>query len=130
MAENENNVVEETADQKVTKVEKPKFKSEGDDSVIKVDLNKPPTPKTDETTETEADPTGVVGGDENANAPQEQEEVYQEVETQEKIEDELFEESESLIPKMNELKDLKEIKTDWKSNLFILFIYFKFFRRC
>ncbi len=83
MAENENNVVEETADQEVTKVEKPKFKSEGDDSVIKVDLNKPPTPKTDETTETEADPTGVVGGDENANAPQEQEEVQPQGEVQE-----------------------------------------------
>ena len=83
MAENENNVVEETTDQEVTKVEKPKFESEGDDSVIKVDLSKPPTPKTDETTETEADPTGVVGGDENANAPQEQEEVQPQGEVQE-----------------------------------------------
>ena len=51
---------------------------------------------------------GVVGSDENTGSPQEQEKVHSEVKTQEKIENELFEESESLIPEMNELKDLKE----------------------
>ena len=50
----------------------------------------------------------VVGSDENTGPPQKQEEVHSEVETQEKIENELFEESESLIPEMNELKKLKE----------------------
>ena len=50
----------------------------------------------------------VAGSDENTGSPQEQEEVHSEVETQEKIENELFEESESLIPEMNELKKLKE----------------------
>ena len=51
---------------------------------------------------------GVAGSDENTGSPQEQEEVHSEVKTQEKIENELFEESESLIPEMNELKELRE----------------------
>ena len=110
MAENENNVVEETTDQEVTKVEKPKFESEGDDSVIKVDLSKPPTPKTDETTETEADPTGVVGSDENADTPQEQEEIQPQGEVQENelpvleevTEEEIQEEVEAVEEKVEE----------------------------
>ena len=110
MAENENNVVEETTDQEVTKVEKPKFESEGDDSVIKVDLSKPPTPKTDETTETEADPTRVVGSDENADTPQEQEEVQPQGEVQENelpvleevTEEEIQEEVEAVEEKVEE----------------------------
>ena len=83
MAENENKVVEETTDQEVTKVEETNFKSKNDDSVIKVDLSKPPTPETDETTKTEADTTGVVGRDENADTTQEQEEVQPQGEVQE-----------------------------------------------
>ena len=51
---------------------------------------------------------GVVGSDENTGSPQEQEKVHSEVKTQEKIENKLFEESESLIPEMNELKELRE----------------------
>jgi hypothetical protein len=83
MVENENNVVEETTEQEVTKVDLSKFKSADDDSVIKVDLSKPPTQETNETTETEADATGVVGSDENTDTPQEQEEVQPQGEVQE-----------------------------------------------
>ena len=83
MAENENNVVEETTEQEVTKVDLSKFESAEDDSVIKVDLSKPPTQETDETTETEADTAGVVGRDENTDTPQEQEEVQPQGEVQE-----------------------------------------------
>jgi hypothetical protein len=51
--------------------------------VTKVDLSKPPIEETNETTETEADPAGVVGGDEDTGASQEQEEVQPEGEVQE-----------------------------------------------
>ena len=77
--ENENNeqVVEET-----------KFMSEGDDSVIKVDLNKPLTEneKPEETKETPAsktDDSGVAGGNESAPTAEKQEEVQPEAEAQE-----------------------------------------------
>jgi len=71
--EQEGSAVEEIVDES-------KFESAGDDSVIKVDLNKPPT---NETEETEADPAGVVGSDEDTGASQEQEEVQPEGEVQE-----------------------------------------------
>ena len=81
MAEKLENVVEETAEQVVeNNIDETKFESAGDDSVIKVDLNKPPT---NETKETEADPTGVVGSDEDTGASQEQEEVQPKGEVQE-----------------------------------------------
>ena len=81
MAEKLDNVVEETAEQVVeNNIDETKFESAGDDSVIKVDLNKPPT---NETKETEADPTGVVGSDEDTGASQEQEEVQPKGEVQE-----------------------------------------------
>ena len=80
MAENENNVVEETAEQEVTKVDMSKFQSADEDDVIKVDLSKPIT---DETTETEADSAGVVGSDENTGSTEEQEEVQPEAKVQE-----------------------------------------------
>ena len=53
MEENENKVAEEAPQETVeqTPVEETKFESAGDDSVIKIDLNKPPTPKEDETKE-------------------------------------------------------------------------------
>ena len=50
---------------------------------MKVDLSKPPTPKEDETKESDADDSGVVASAENADAPQEQEEVHAEAQTQE-----------------------------------------------
>ena len=81
MAEKLENVVEETTEQVVENtIDEPKFESAGDDSVIKIDLSKPPT---NETTETEADPAGVVGSDEDTGASQEQEEVQPEGEVQE-----------------------------------------------
>ena len=83
MAENENNVVEETAEQEVTKVDMSKFKSAEEDDVIKIDLSKPPTQETNETTEAEADTAGVVGSDENTDATEEQEEVQPQGEVQE-----------------------------------------------
>ena len=78
--ENENNeqVVEET-----------KFMSEGDDSVIKVDLSKPrtedekPEEQTEETPTSETDDSGVAGGDESTPAAEKQEEVQPEAEAQE-----------------------------------------------
>ena len=50
---------------------------------MKVDLNKPPTPKEDEVKESNADDSGVVASTEDADAPQEQKEVQPETETQE-----------------------------------------------
>ena len=78
--ENENNeqVVEET-----------KFMSEGDDSVIKVDLNKPltenekPEEETEETPTSETDDSGVAGGNESTPTAEKQEEVQPEAEAQE-----------------------------------------------
>jgi len=78
MEEENENVVEET-----TKVEETQFESATDDSVIKVDLSKPPTPKEDEVEESNADDSGVVDGVENADTPQEQEKVQPKAETQE-----------------------------------------------
>ena len=60
--------------------EEPKFSSEGDDSVIKVDLSKPPT---NETEESDVDNSGVAGVDEDTEPAQVEDEVQQETETQE-----------------------------------------------
>jgi hypothetical protein len=93
MEEKLEEVVEETitnnqqdpGDEHVEKVDKSKFESADDDSVIKVDLSKPPTPKEEEneTKEDNADDSGVVAESENAEPTQEQEEVQPESETQE-----------------------------------------------
>jgi hypothetical protein len=84
MAEEIKETVEETVEQTVDNtIDESKFQSAGDDSVVKVDLSKPPTQETNETTETEADTAGVVGSDENTDTPQEQEEVQPEGEVQE-----------------------------------------------
>ena len=60
--------------------EAPKFETEGDDSVIKVDLSKPPT---NETEESDVDNSGVAGVDEDTEPAQVEDEVQQETETQE-----------------------------------------------
>ena len=92
MEEKEEKVVEETTQETTEQVDESKFESAGDDSVIKVDLSKPPTPKEEQNeepeknTEAEADSTddsGVVAESENADAPQEQKEIQPEGETQE-----------------------------------------------
>ena len=45
MEEKNENVVEETTQETTEQVEETKFESAGDDSILKVDLSKPPTPK-------------------------------------------------------------------------------------
>ena len=70
-------------------VEKTKFMSEGDDSVIKVDLSKPqgkdekPEEQTEETPTSETDDSGVAGRDESTPTAEKQEEVQPEAEAQE-----------------------------------------------
>ena len=92
MEEKNENVVEETTQETTEQVEETKFESAGDDSILKVDLSKPPTPKEEkneeskENTEVEAsstDDSGVVTESENADTTQKQEEVQSETETQE-----------------------------------------------
>ena len=94
MEEKLEEVVEETTqqinqgdpgDEHVEKVDESKFESAGDNEVLKVDLSKPPIPKEEknETKENNADDSGVVAESENADAPQEQEKVQPEAETQE-----------------------------------------------
>ncbi len=82
MQEEINDAVEDTVDQPVENtIDESKFQSAGDDSVIKIDLDKVQQPN--ETQETEADPARVVGSDENPGATEEQEEVQPEAEVQE-----------------------------------------------
>jgi hypothetical protein len=83
MEEENEKVVEETTQETTEQVDESKFESAGDDSVIKVDLNKPPEPKQDEVKEDNADDSGVVAESEDAEPTQEQEEVQPEAETQE-----------------------------------------------
>jgi hypothetical protein len=83
MEEENKEVVEEITQETTARVDETKFESAGDDSVMKVDLSKPPTPKEDETKESDADDSGVVAGAENADTPQEQEEVQPEAQAQE-----------------------------------------------
>ena len=88
MEEENKEVVEKTANEPkgdVTKV-KASMKKPGEvveQTITKVDLSNPPKPKEDEVKEDNADNSGVVASTENADAPQEQEEVQPEVETQE-----------------------------------------------
>ena len=85
MEEKDEQVVEETTQETTEQVDESKFESAGDDSVIKVDLNKPPTPKEEEneTKEDNADDSGVVAESENAEPTEKQEKVQPEAETQE-----------------------------------------------
>jgi hypothetical protein len=88
MAEKEEEVVEKTPNEPkgdVTKV-KASMKKPGEvieQTITKVDLSNPPKPKEDEVEESNADDSGVVASVENADAPQEQEEVQPETKTQE-----------------------------------------------
>ena len=92
MEEKLEEVVEETTqqtnqgdpgDENVVQVDESKFESAGDDNVIKVDLSKPPTPEENEIKEDNPVDEGVVAVADNADAPQEQEEIQPEAETQE-----------------------------------------------
>jgi len=74
-------VVEKATEDNVTKVDLKQTKK--DDEVIKVNLDKPPTPKEDEVKEDNVDNSGVVELVEDANTTEKQEEVQPEAETQE-----------------------------------------------
>jgi len=112
MEENVENVVEETTQATVETVDESKFESAGDESVIKIDLSKPPTPKEDEVKEEvakdNADNSGVVELVEDANTTEKQEEVQPEAETQETpvleevTEEEVKEETEELTEQVEE----------------------------
>ena len=82
MEEKDEQVVEETTQDNVTKVE---IKNEQqDDNVTKVNLDKPPKPEEkNETKEDNTDDSGVAAESENAEPTQEQKEVQPEAETQE-----------------------------------------------
>jgi len=81
MEEKNENVVEETTQDNVTKVkvEEPKQ----DDNVIKVNLDKPIKPEENETKEDNADNSGVAAELKNAEPTQEQKEIQPEAEAQE-----------------------------------------------
>ena len=83
MEEKIEEVVEETTQPTEQSVDESKFESAGDDSVVKVDLNKPPKPKENETKEDNADDSGVVTELKDANTTEEQEKVQPKGETQE-----------------------------------------------
>ena len=112
MEEEKNDVVEETTQPAVETVDETKFESAKDDSVIKIDLNKPPTPKQDETKENNPDNKGVVGVDENATTTEKQEEVQPEEQAQEETpvleevtEEEVQEQTEELAEEIVEAKE-------------------------
>ena len=76
--------VEQTPVEETPQIDESKFESAGDDSIIKVDLSKPPViPEENETKESDTNDSGVVAESENAEPAQEQEEVQPEAETQE-----------------------------------------------
>ena len=104
--------VEETQQEETTQeVDESKFKSAGDDGVIKVDLNKPieddkPEEETTEVEASTADDSGVVGGDESTPTAEEQEEVQPQGEVQETetpvLEEITEEEVEELVEEVQE----------------------------
>ena len=91
MEEKDEQVVEETTQETTEQVDESKFESAGDDSVVKVDLSKPPKPEEKneepkEDTKVEEDSTddsGVVAESKDAEPAQEQKEIQPEAEAQE-----------------------------------------------
>ncbi len=82
--ENEKVVEEITQDQAVETVDESKFSSAGDDSVIKIDLSKPPPIEENETQEDNTDNSEAVTELENTESTQgQEEEVHAETQTQE-----------------------------------------------
>jgi len=123
MEENEN-VVEETTQATEQPVEETKFESAGDDSVMKIDLNKPPTPKENENKEDNPVDEGVAGVDENADTTEKQEEVQPEAEAQETpvleeiTEEEVKEQTEELTEEVEEaVAEAQEAGTSLPENL-------------
>jgi len=114
MEENVENVVEETTQPTEQKVDESKFKSAGDDNVIKVDLSKTPNPEENETKENSVDNSGVAAEPDNTKPAEEQEKVQPEVETQEtpvleeiteEITEEIKEKTEELAGEIIEAKE-------------------------
>ena len=85
MEEKLEEVVEETTQPTVETVEETKFESADDDSVVKVDLSKPPKPKEkeNEIKEDNTDDKGVATEPDNTESTEKQEEVQPEKQTQE-----------------------------------------------
>ena len=83
MEEEKQDVVEETTKPIVETVDETNFKSAKDDSVIKINLNKPPIPKENEVKEDNPVDKGVAGIDEDAATTEKQEEVQPEEQAQE-----------------------------------------------
>jgi len=81
MEEKNENVVEETTQDNVTKVDIKN--TQEDDNVIKVNLDKPIKPEENETKEDNADDSGVAAELKNAEPTQEQKEIQPEAEAQE-----------------------------------------------
>ena len=126
MEENVENVVEETTQATEQTVEETKFDSDGDDTVVKVDLSKPPTPKEEknETKEDNPDDKGVVTELDNAESTEKQEEVQPEKETQETpvleeiTEEEVKEQTEELTEEVEEaVTEAQEAGTPLPENL-------------
>jgi len=81
MEENKENVVEETTQENVTKVEVKNTQEE--ENITRVNLDKPPTPKENETKENNADDSGVAAESKDTEPAEKQEEIQPEAETQE-----------------------------------------------
>ena len=81
MEENKENVVEETTQENVTKVEIKNTQEK--ENVTKVNLDKPPTPKENETKENNADDSGVAAESKDTEPAEKQEEIQPEAEAQE-----------------------------------------------
>ena len=129
MEEENKEVVTEEVTQETNEatIDESKFQSADDDSVIKIDLSKPPvqneTPE-QETTESTTDDSGVVGSDEATEPAQEQEEVQAQPEAQEQptveeitTEDPLPENVQKLVDFMNDtggdLEDYVKLNRDY-----------------
>ena len=112
MEENVENVVEETTQDNVTKVDMSQKTKQEDDNITKVDLSKPIKPKEDEIKEDNTDDNRVVELVEDADTTEKQEEVQQEEQTQEQApvleeitEEEVQEKTEELAEEIIEAKE-------------------------
>ena len=115
MEENVENVVEETTQPTEQKVDETKFESAGDDSVIKIDLSKPPKTKEDAVPEQSTDEVPVRDESETSEKVLEEnvektdekptgEKVTEEVQNNEPIVEEITEEEVK-----NRLKNLNNL---------------------
>jgi len=121
MEEKLEEVVEETTQPTVKKVketvDETKFESAEDDSIMKIDLSKPPKPKKqNETKKDNPDDKGVVTESDNTSTAEKQEEVQPEEQTQETpvleevTEEEVKEETETLTEELIDAK-IEEVET-------------------